>query len=391
MVTFPDGFLWGAASAPHQVEGGNTSSDMWELEFAPGSGWVEPSGDTCDHYHRYPEDIALIADLGFNAYRFGVEWARIEPEDGYVSIAALDHYKRMVTTCHEHGITPVVTYNHFSLPRWFSKAGGWEQSAAPERFASFSERVTTHMGDLVDWVCTINEPNVIAMLVQTGMAPVADTGPWPRWHRSTSCWDRARGRRSTSSRCETPTSQHVRRSSPCGGRLTSVGPSRSSICRLARVARSDSPTRCRVRNWTGLTCQRDDDFVGVQTYRARSSGPTASCPSPTTRRRPWWVRRSTRRPWSTPCGAPPSGQGSRCSSPRTASPPPTTRSASPTRRRARRPGRVHGRRHRRARLPALDTAGQLRVGVGLPSDLRAHRGRPHDIRPYPEAIGALAR
>lgn len=87
---------------------------MWEQEFAPGSGWVEPSGDTCDHYHRYPDDIAQMADLGFNAYRFGVEWARAEPEDSYWSIAALDHYKRMVTTCHEHGITPVVTYNHFA-------------------------------------------------------------------------------------------------------------------------------------------------------------------------------------------------------------------------------------------------------------------------------------
>src|SRR6185503_15951866 len=72
---FPDGFLWGAATAPHQVEGGNVNSDMWELEWADPSIFAEPSGDACDHYHRYGEDVAIMADLGFNAYRFGVEWA----------------------------------------------------------------------------------------------------------------------------------------------------------------------------------------------------------------------------------------------------------------------------------------------------------------------------
>ena len=94
-TAFPDGFLWGAATAAHQVEGGNVNSDMWELEWATPSIFAEPSGDACDHYHRYAEDMALMAELGFNAYRFGVEWARIEPEEGWFSRAELDHYRRM--------------------------------------------------------------------------------------------------------------------------------------------------------------------------------------------------------------------------------------------------------------------------------------------------------
>ena len=130
-TAFPDGFLWGAATAPHQVEGGNVNSDMWEMEWATPSIFAEPSGDACDHYHRYDEDIALMAELGFNAYRFGVEWARIEPEEGWFSRAELDHYRRMCAACVEHGITPVVTYNHFSFPRWFSRDGGWEGNRRP--------------------------------------------------------------------------------------------------------------------------------------------------------------------------------------------------------------------------------------------------------------------
>ena len=84
MVTFPDGFLWGVATAAHQVEGANVSSDAWLMEHLPGSMYREPSGDAVDFYHRYPDDIAVVATLGLNAFRFGVEWARIEPEAGEI-------------------------------------------------------------------------------------------------------------------------------------------------------------------------------------------------------------------------------------------------------------------------------------------------------------------
>ena len=160
---FPDGFLWGAATAAHQVEGNNVNSDWWVREHAPGTDLPEPSGDAADSYHRYPEDIALLAGLGLNTYRFSIEWARIEPEQGYVSRAQLQHYRRMVDTCREHGLTPSVTLHHFTHPRWFAKLGGWRNPVAPDLFARYTEAVLPVLGDDVEWVCTINEPNMVAM------------------------------------------------------------------------------------------------------------------------------------------------------------------------------------------------------------------------------------
>ena len=93
---FPHDFLWGLATAAHQVEGNNVNSDCWFLERLPGTIFAEPSGDAVDHYHRYREDIALIAGLGFTSYRFSLEWARIEPEEGYFSVAELNHYRRVL-------------------------------------------------------------------------------------------------------------------------------------------------------------------------------------------------------------------------------------------------------------------------------------------------------
>ena len=92
MTSFPEGFVWGTATSAHQVEGGNWNNDWWMWEHDPASPCQEPSGDACDHWHRWPEDVRLLAELGFNAYRFSLEWSRIEPEDGEFSRAALDHY-----------------------------------------------------------------------------------------------------------------------------------------------------------------------------------------------------------------------------------------------------------------------------------------------------------
>jgi beta-glucosidase len=162
--TFPQGFLWGAATAAHQVEGNNINSESWVLEHLPGTIYAEPSGDACDHYHRYPADIALLAELGFNAYRFSIEWARIEPEEGEFSLAALDHYRRMLAACHEHGLQPVVTFHHFTSPRWLIRAGGWLDPKTPDRFARYCERATRHLGDLIGAACTFNEPNLPIIL-----------------------------------------------------------------------------------------------------------------------------------------------------------------------------------------------------------------------------------
>ena len=140
--------------------------------MGPGSRFVEPSGDACDHYHRYPEDIATLAGLGLNSYRFSLEWSRIEPERGWFSIAALDHYRRVIETCLEHGVTPFVTYSHFTTPRWFAAQGGWASADAAELFARYAERATRHLGDLLTWVATLNEPNLMALMEGVGTIPV---------------------------------------------------------------------------------------------------------------------------------------------------------------------------------------------------------------------------
>ena len=162
MAQFPKGFIWGTATAAHQVEGGNWNNDWWAWEHNPDSPCNEPSADACDHYHRFPDDLRLLKDLGFGSYRFSVEWSRIEPEDGLFSNAALDHYARMCTTCHELGLEPVVTYHHFTTPRWVAARGGWTNPATADLFARFAERVTRRLGDLAGRICTFNEPNVVS-------------------------------------------------------------------------------------------------------------------------------------------------------------------------------------------------------------------------------------
>ena len=116
-------FLIGAATAAHQVEGNNRQSDYWIMENIRHSDFAEPSGLACDHYNRYDEDIRLLAESGCNAYRFGIEWARIEPEEGRFDRDEITHYRRVLDCCHKNGITPVVTLMHFSSPAWLISKG----------------------------------------------------------------------------------------------------------------------------------------------------------------------------------------------------------------------------------------------------------------------------
>ena len=173
---FPDGFLWGTATAAHQIEGGNWNNDWWAFEHQPGSGVLEPSGDACDSFHRWPEDADLVAELGFATYRFSVEWSRIEPEEGEFSQAAIDHYRRMCDGLRERGIDPVVTFHHFTNPRWVAAQGGWERAATADRFARFCERVAGQLGDSMTRACTINEPNIVSFMGWgMGMFPPGQT------------------------------------------------------------------------------------------------------------------------------------------------------------------------------------------------------------------------
>jgi beta-glucosidase len=160
---FPKDFLWGTATAAHQVEGNNINSDLWVLEHVKPTIFQAPSGDACDHYHRYAGDIRLLAGLGFNTYRFSIEWARIEPEQGFFSNAELDHYRRMLAVCAENNVKAMVTFWHFSSPRWFAALGGWENPASADLFARYSERASKHLGDMISFAATFNEPNVPMM------------------------------------------------------------------------------------------------------------------------------------------------------------------------------------------------------------------------------------
>ena len=162
--SFPKGFLWGAATAAHQVEGNNINSDGWVLENMKPSMFAERSGDACDFYHRYRDDIALAASLGFNAFRLSIEWARIEPEPGVYSVAELDHYRRVLAACHEHKLAPMVTFWHFTNPRWFAALGGWENPGAGDHFVRYCERAARHLGDLIGQAATFNEPNIPLLL-----------------------------------------------------------------------------------------------------------------------------------------------------------------------------------------------------------------------------------
>jgi beta-glucosidase len=183
---FPDGFLWGTATAAHQVEGGNWNNDWWQWEHTPGSPCAEPSGDACDHYARYPADIELLSSLGFAAYRFSVEWSRIEPEDGEFSRATLDHYRRMTACCHDHGLVPVVTFHHFTTPRWAAADGGWANPGTATRFARFCEQTVAALGDQIGIACTLNEPNILPLMGWLmGMFPPGQTDDMEGYGRAT--------------------------------------------------------------------------------------------------------------------------------------------------------------------------------------------------------------
>jgi beta-glucosidase len=180
----PEGFLWGAATAGHQVEGGNTNASNWLLEHEPDTHVQEVSGDACDSYHRYGEDMALLAGAGLNAYRFSLEWARIEPAKGEVSRAQLDHYRRMIDTCRDLGVEPVVTLHHFTVPAWQYREGGWYAPDAVDRFRRFTETAATILDD-VRWVITINEPNMMVNQAEARIdTEVGVNWPGPSPHAS---------------------------------------------------------------------------------------------------------------------------------------------------------------------------------------------------------------
>ena len=171
---FPPDFLFGAATASHQVEGGNNWNDWWEYEQSRQLPFL--SGNACEQYSRFENDFELAKMWGHNCHRISIEWSRIEPQSGIWNSEATDHYKSVVNALTERGLEPVVTLNHFTLPAWFLRRGGWLSNDSPAIFARFVEHVIEHLGRSVTLWLTINEPIIYVQQAYIN-------GEWPPMSR----------------------------------------------------------------------------------------------------------------------------------------------------------------------------------------------------------------
>jgi beta-glucosidase len=179
-LTFPVGFTWGTATAAYQIEGGwdedGKGESIWDrFSHTPGKIETGENGDVaCDHYHRWSEDVALMKEMGLNAYRFSIAWSRVLPNGrGDVNQPGLDFYNRLVDALLEAKIEPFVTLYHWDLPQQLQEAGGWPTRAITAAFCEFADLVSRSMGDRVKHWITINEPHVSALVgyLEGGHAP----------------------------------------------------------------------------------------------------------------------------------------------------------------------------------------------------------------------------
>lgn len=167
--SFPSGFIWGAAGAGHQIEGNNVNSDIWLMENLKTSVFKECSGDACNSFELWETDLNISQSLGLTAYRFSIEWARIEPEPGHFSLAMLQHYEAIIDGCVKRNMIPVITLNHFSSPVWFAREGGWTNPEAPQLFNRYCKFIAQHLANKIRYVITFNEPNILRTLNVVGM------------------------------------------------------------------------------------------------------------------------------------------------------------------------------------------------------------------------------
>jgi beta-glucosidase len=278
MSRVPDGFLWGASTSAHQVEGNNVSSDIWRMEGSGGL-MAEYSGDADDSYHRYPEDMRLLAEAGLNAYRFGIEWARIEPEKGRWSNAQLAHYRRMIDVARDLGLEPVVTLHHFTSPHWFAQDGGWMGDDAIERWSMYIEKVSSIL-DGVRWVCTINEPNMVALMgvfLSASISSGAGDGGFTLAHDEPFMPDTALGERLIEAHGAAVRILRERTQANVGWTIAQQA--------FTPTPGNDDMFQCVNRAWEDmyLEASREDDFVGVQSYTTQpvdARGPVPHPPHP---------------------------------------------------------------------------------------------------------------
>ncbi len=160
---FPRGFLWGSATAAHQVEGNNTNNQWWKWEQEGHT--LDKSGLACDWWGgRWREDFDRAAEGHQNAQRISVEWSRIQPEPDKWDEDALEKYRAMLRGLHERGMTPMVTLHHFTDPLWLAERGGWETQAVVPLFERFVRKTVEALKEYCTLWCTINEPNGYALV-----------------------------------------------------------------------------------------------------------------------------------------------------------------------------------------------------------------------------------
>ncbi|MFM6854696.1 MAG: family 1 glycosylhydrolase [Sphingopyxis sp.] len=286
---FPAQFLWGASTAGHQIEGNNVNSDNWFLENIQPTVYREPSRDSANSFALWEQDMELAASIGLNCYRFSIEWARIEPEDGLFSTAMMDHYKRMIAGCHARNLRPIVTFNHFTAPRWFAARGGWTNADAPALFARYCDRAARHMADGIAYAITFNEPNILRLLRVMGM-------PQQVWDAQRAMLTEAARRSGTAKFSALNASNfedidgmqaNLLRGHRAGkAAIKAARPSLPTGLSLAMfddqaVGRNSVRDAKRTELYGGwLEAAREDDFMGVQNYERKVWNDRTSLPAP---------------------------------------------------------------------------------------------------------------
>ncbi|MBF0493865.1 MAG: glycoside hydrolase family 1 protein [Candidatus Omnitrophica bacterium] len=174
--TFPKNFIWGAGTSSHQVEGNNTNNDWWQWEQSLPLNMR--SGRSCDEWNRFEDDFKLAQNLGLTALRFSIEWSRVEPSPGQFDAKSLERYREMILSLRSKGIEPIITLEHFTIPLWLAKRGGWLAEESPELFKEFARKTAEELGGDVHYWITINEP-------ATYMYKSYMLGTWPPGEKST--------------------------------------------------------------------------------------------------------------------------------------------------------------------------------------------------------------
>lgn len=175
-LKFPDGFLWGTATSAYQIEGENIHSDWWAWE-QKNQPEDKRSGKAADHYHLYEQDFDLAKEYDHNCHRLSVEWSRIEPNEGEFNESEIKHYREVLKSLKKRGMKIMLTIWHFTIPKWVSDKGGWENRETEKYYLRFVEKIADEFKDDVDFWVTINEPGVY---IYTGYLKAM----WPPQKRS---------------------------------------------------------------------------------------------------------------------------------------------------------------------------------------------------------------